>query len=272
MSSMTVKQLVKAGLPREKLCYVLPALDAGFEPRRITIGIATKLYSDGRKREALLTRLAKEMDLSSFHFEIFGTGWEQVAGVLRGGGATVSLAAGTEDAAVDYLHIKQRTPHFDYYLYLGLDEGSLGTLDALAAGVKTIITPQGFHVDLPHAITHPFLDYDDLRAVFEGLRDDREARIQSVKGLTWPIYAERHAFIWRAILDGRAGELPRLLGQESLESLGGNAATQNRLMRIERRRLWLRSLKRRIPRWRATIGTHLRRILPAAVGRHLFRS
>ena len=97
MSSMTVKQLVKDGLDRDKLCYVLPALDSGLEPRRIIIGLTTKLYPDGRKREALLVRLALEMDLSAFHFEIYGAGWESVTPVLEKAGALVRASDDRRD-------------------------------------------------------------------------------------------------------------------------------------------------------------------------------
>lgn len=270
MSSMTVKQLVNDGLPRVKMCYILPAFD-GLEPKRIVIGLTTKIYPDGRKREHLLERLAQEMNLSAFHFDIYGTGWEQMAEVLRKGGATVSVTVDTDDAVADYERIKQGIRGFDYYLYIGLDEGSMGTLDALAAGVKTIVTPQGFHVDLPHGITHPFWEYDELRAIFEQIRDDRDARISGVKDLTWRRYAERHLFVWKTMVDGRSTELPMLLGQESLEPLAANSVDQTAHMKSERRRLFWRTLVRyHLPRWRTRIGLILRRCLPSGLRKRIF--
>lgn len=270
MSSMTVKQLVNDGLPREKMCYVLPAFD-GVEPRRIVIGLTTRIYPDGRKREYLLERLAMEMDLSAFHFDIYGAGWERMAEVLRKGGATVAVTVDSDDGAADYRRIMEGIQGFDYYLYLGLDEGSMGTLDALAAGVKTIVTPQGFHVDLPHGITHPFWDYEQLRLVFESIRDDRDGRILGVKDLTWRRYAERHRFIWQAMLDGRAADLPALLGQETLAPLGGYAADQDAHMHSEKRRLFWRSLWRyHLPRWRSRLGGWLRGLLPLGLRRRIF--
>src|SRR5213079_3455186 len=53
MSSHQVEFLVAQGLPRASLCHVLPAHDNRVKPRRIRIGIATRLYPDGRKREDL---------------------------------------------------------------------------------------------------------------------------------------------------------------------------------------------------------------------------
>ena len=273
MSSMTVKQLVLSGLPRAKMCYVLPAFDGGLEPRRIVVGLTTKIYPEGRKREDLLVRLAKEMNLSSFHFEIFGSGWESVVEVLRVSGATVLLHVDGADPISDYRLMKERIPHFDYYLYTGLDEGSMGTLDALAAGVKTIVTSQGFHVDLPHGITHPFWDYQELRAVFEGIREERNSRVRAVEKLTWRRYAERHLLIWQTMIDGRTGELPQLLGQESLAPLGGYGGDMDAHMASERRRLWFRTLRRyKLPLIKPAIKRILKKMLPKGITNYLSRS
>ena len=273
MSSMTAKQLVNDGLPRDKIVYVLPAHDGGIAPRRLVVGLTTRLYSDGRKREALLVRLARDMDLSAFHFEVFGTGWEATARTLRQAGALVTVTSDANDALNDYQRIRERIPHFDYYLYTGLDEGSMGTLDALSAGVKTIVTPQGYHVDLPHAITHPFWTYEQLRAVFESIREERSQRTQAVENLTWRKYAESHLVIWQAMLSGRAAALPQLLGQESLAPLGGCCKDQDGHMRSERRRLRLRTLRRySVTQANWAIRRWLKRSLPKVVTRRLSRS
>lgn len=268
MSTMTVKQLLNEGVPREKLCYVLPALDEGIKPRRIVIGLTTKLYPDGRKRESLLLRLAQEMDLSDFQFDIYGSGWEEVARTLRNAGAAVEL--GPEDLPYDA--IREKVRHFDYYLYMGLDEGSLGTLDALAAGVKTIVTPQGFHVDLPHGITHPFWHYEELHKVFEEIRDERNSRVHGVAPLTWKRYAEKHLSIWDLMAAGRQAEVTPMLGQESLEPLGGYSENMEEHMADERKRLYARSVQRyKIPRLKSAVAAKLRQWFPR-FSRHLFRN
>lgn len=150
MSSNTVEDLVKWGVPREKLCYISPAIDGLLEPRRVVIGLTTNLYDDGRKREDLLVYLTEHMNLGYFTFRIMGKGWERVIPKLEGAGARVEYFPGTEDFQNDYQQILKEISRFDYYLYMGLDEGSMGFLDALAAGVPTIVTPQGFHLDIPH--------------------------------------------------------------------------------------------------------------------------
>jgi hypothetical protein len=214
MSQMSVNQLVEAGIPRECLCYISPAHDGLVKPRRIRIGITSNLYDDGRKRESLLAKLAAENDLSEFEFEIFGQGWQRMAECLRASGASVTLRAGTNDYQGDYETILRRIPEFDYYLYTGLDEGSLGTLDALAAGIPTITTPQGFHLDVPDCITYPFVSYRELRNAFDEIAKERRRRTASVAGLTWLEYARKHLQVWGALLNKSRADIPRILRQE----------------------------------------------------------
>ncbi|MBO9696397.1 MAG: hypothetical protein J7499_09370 [Sphingopyxis sp.] len=211
LSSHTCDMLVAAAVEEEALAFVVPGHDFAATPRRIVIGLTTRLYADGRKREFMLVDLARSMRLDGFRFEIFGLGWEDVIPKLEQAGAEVAYWPGTDDYRGDYVEMMSRVPGFDYYVYLGRDEGSLGTLDALAAGVKTIVTPQGFHVDLPGGITHPVWSQDDLETVFREIAAEAERRAASVAGLSWAAYAEGHAIVWHAILDGRKGEIAELL-------------------------------------------------------------
>jgi len=152
------------------------------------------------------------MSLDPFHFDIFGKGWDRIVPMLEQAGATVAYRPGSDNYTSDYQEMIAAIPNFDYYLYLGRDEGSLGTLDALAAGVKTIVTPQGFHVDLPNGITHSIWTDSDLRDVFDEIAHDRQLRIDAVSGLSWLRYAEAHAIIWRAIVAGQQDKVETFLG------------------------------------------------------------
>ena len=202
MSSETMRLLLSHGCPSRSVYFIRPAHDGLIKPRRIAIGITSRIYSDGRKREALLVEVANLMDLSPFTFRIFGKGWEQTIAALEAAGALVEYFGETDDFRKDYEVLQSSIPLFDYYLYLGLDEGSLGTLDALAAGVPTIVTPQGFHLDLSGGITHPVVTADELMSVLAGLAQARDMRVASVSELTWATYARAHVALWNSILNG----------------------------------------------------------------------
>lgn len=261
MSSDTMRQLQQHGCKPPSLYYISPAHDGGIQPRRIVIGITSRVYPDGRKREAVLQEVAQRMDLSALEFRIFGLGWEATNEVLRAAGAQVEYFGETDDFRKDYDTLQAAIPHFDYYLYLGMDEGSLGTLDALAAGVATIVTPQGFHLDLPGGIAHPVVSADDLHGVFSQIALSRAQRIASVSDLSWARYAQRHADLWRAMLERRSlPDLPRheAQGSAALEAAEAFRRRQNMVNALSPRRMVsalshlpvLKSLRRAIDRRR----------------------
>lgn len=211
MSPHAATELAGFGVPGERLWHVLPAIDTPLAPRRVIVGITTRVYDDGRKREKFLVRLARDMRLDAFHFRIFGAGWEAIVPELRDAGAEVELDAGTEDWQGDYARMQAAIPGFDYYLYTGMDEGSLGTLDAASAGVKTIVTAQGFHMSIPGGIDHPFVTYEEMRDVFAAIAAKREARTVAYGEWSWAGYAREHAAVWQAMLQHRGAPVPREL-------------------------------------------------------------
>jgi hypothetical protein len=211
LSRQMMADLVQRGLPPEKLCYILPAHDGQVALRRIVIGITSRMYGDGRKREWLLVKLAKTMRLDAFHFVILGQGWDTIITHLLAAGATIDYDPGTDDYVADYQRVQERLPTFDYYLYTGMDEGSMGFLDALAAGVSTIVTPQGFHLDVTDGITHPFVSFAELLQVFETIGHKCRRLNESVRHLTWGEYARQHVVVWRALMKGQRHRIPALL-------------------------------------------------------------
>jgi len=204
MSRMMVEQLVALGAPRDKLCFISPAHDGLVKPKRIVVGITTQIRPDGAKRESILVEVAKKTHLGNFHFEIIGPNWQRVIPILKAAGATVNYNEGhyTKSNESHLALVVDALTRFDYYLYMGWDEGSMGILDALAAGIPTIATPQGFHLDIESGITHPFIDSKDLHEIFMRLGNERQSRIDGVKHLTWDEYARKHAAVWHAIVGG----------------------------------------------------------------------
>ena len=72
----------------------------------------------------------------------------------------------------------------------------MGFLDALSAGVKTIVTPQGFHLDVEKGIDYSCRTIDQFTNVLYDLQYEREKRIASVADWTWENYAKKHMEVW----------------------------------------------------------------------------
>lgn len=215
MSFETVHRLWRFGVPRQNLCFVTPAHDGVMKPRRTLVGLTTRLYPDGRKREHLLAELAEDLSPDDFRFAIMGSGWEEIVAGLRGRGFEVDYLDRFEPGAYRAL-----IPSLDYFLYLGQDEGSIGFLDALAAGVPTIVTPQGFHLDVPGGITHSFNDLADLRRIFADIVLPKRKRVEGASALTWSAYARSHLLVWEYLLARKSGHEPAPALLDELDGLG----------------------------------------------------
>ena len=199
LSSKHMEDLIHAGIPSNKLCYVNPSHDGIIAPKKLHIGITTRAYMpDPCKREWMLEELTNRIDPVDFSFSIMGSGWDAIVQTLRHREFGVAYYCN-----FNLEQYRAIVPTFDYYLYLGWDEGSMGLLDALHAGVKTIATSQGFHLDIKGGLTHPIDNLDSLVSVFVGIAQEKNARTNSVRELTWPHYARKHLEIWEYLLSGQ---------------------------------------------------------------------
>jgi len=215
MSYEAVQRLAHFAVPREKLCFITPAHDGVMKPRKTLVGLTTRVYPDGCKRELLLQELAELVSPEEFRFAIMGSGWDNIVAGMRQRGFEVDYFDRFSYSAYCTL-----MPSLDYYLYLGRDEGSMGFLDALAAGVPTIVTRQGFHLDVPDGISYPFDDMSELQAVFSDIADLKRKRVQAVSTLTWSRYARQHLLVWEHLLCRMNGkQTPATLSRE-LSGLG----------------------------------------------------
>ena len=86
---------------------------------------------------------------------------------------------------------------------MGMDEGQMGFVDALAAGIKTIVTAQGYHLDVPNAIVHPFTNYEELESILLSLEQEKKKLTKSVSTWNWIDYTKKHVEIWNYLLDSR---------------------------------------------------------------------
>jgi L-rhamnose mutarotase len=198
MSRETMIHLAKMGIENSKLCYINPAHDGILPIKKIIIGIASRVYSDGRKNEHYLNKLSKTLDPIYFKFKIFGGGWESQVECLEEFGFETEY---TDN--FNYEKYLQFIPSLDYYLYMGTDEGQMGFVDALSSGIKTIVVPQGYHLDANNGITHPFTTYNELENILLQLQREKETLVSSVSTWNWLDYTKKHLEIWQYLLDNK---------------------------------------------------------------------
>lgn len=183
MSDDTKDKLINMGFDSKKLTTVLPAHD-GLPRRHQIVAILTNVYPDGCKRAEMFTELAKTLDNNQWAFRIMGSGWEDILTDLVAKGLQCDYFP--EFNTVVHQQILESS---DYCLYFGMDEGSMGLLDAKNAGLKLIAPNVGFNIDI--GIDYPFETQEELNTIFA------ELNYNEVKDWTWAGYVAEHLKIWK---------------------------------------------------------------------------
>lgn len=195
MSRETMERLASYGVPREKLCYINPAQDGVIKPKKYVLGITHKTHNDHRKNVNILVDLCKELNPDYFMFKIMGSGWDNIVSAIRDMGFQTDYYN-----EFDYEEYTKLMPTLDYYLFWGFDEGSMGYLDALRAGVETIVTPQGYHLDVKDGISYACRTTEDFIEVLLNLQQKRCRLVKSVEEWTWGNYVNKHIEVWNYLL------------------------------------------------------------------------
>lgn len=204
MSKETRDRLIACGVKPNRICYINPAQDGEITPKKITLGFTYRTYPDNRKRDDIIVDACEGIDPNVFRFSIMGAGWDEIITRLKEKGFEVEYYP-----EFDKKKYNELMPSFDYYCYFGFDEGSMGYLDAMAAGIGTIITPQGYHLDSGIEITYPVSTVDDIRNALLDIQAKREKHLNFVKTWTWENYTKKHIELWKYVL--RNEELSVLL-------------------------------------------------------------
>lgn len=195
MSKETKERLIANGVRADRICYINPAQDGQISPRKVVLGFTHRVYNDSRKRDDMVLDVCKEIDPEVFSFKIMGSGWESIVSNMIQMGFEVEYYPEFDKGKYNELMLS-----LDYYCYFGFDEGSMGFLDAMAAGVGTIITPQGYHLDTEVEITYPVETLSDIVNALKEIEYKRHKYISFAKSWTWKSYTDKHIEIWKYML------------------------------------------------------------------------
>lgn len=198
MSLETRNRMLAAGVPANKICYINPAQDGQIMPKKISLGFTHRVYDDNRKRESMLIDICKEINPAIFKFVIMGSGWDAIINEIKSMGFEVDYYSEFDKKKYNELII-----NLDYYCYFGTDEGSMGYLDAVAAGIGTIVTPQGYHLDTALPITYPVNTVDDIVNVLKEISKKKEQSLKFIQSWTWENYTLKHLEIWEYIVGAK---------------------------------------------------------------------
>lgn len=195
MSLETHEKLIASGVRRNRLCYINPAQDGQLKPKKISLGFTYMVHNDCRKRDDILVDICREISPDIFRFIIMGAGWDNIIEKIKEMGFEVEYYSNFDKEKYNELMLR-----LDYYCYFGFDEGSMGFLDAMAAGVGTIVTPQGYHLDTEVDITYPVRTFSEIVNALHEIEGKRKKYIDFANTWTWKNYTLKHIEIWKYML------------------------------------------------------------------------
>ena len=155
MSPEDAEFLIELGFEKEKVFgRVLPVRNTYVKP--ISIGIFSACYPDGRKNEKWLLDFCDENDEAKLvNFVFVGSGWQNVVNQMASKGVSFEWHCVSRSLPYEYTFQQNKLSSLNYYIYMGMDGGAMGTYDAYAQDVPLCVTFDGFHKAIPK-IEYPF--------------------------------------------------------------------------------------------------------------------
>lgn len=118
--------------------------------RPLSIGIFSSCYPDYRKNEGWLLDFCKNnTDARLINFVFIGSGWDSFVKQLGDCGCSFEWHCVSRSLPYEYFFQQLKLQSLDYYLYMGMDGGAMGTYDAYAMSVPLLVSDDGYHKDIP---------------------------------------------------------------------------------------------------------------------------
>lgn len=149
MSPEDAEFLIELGFDEKKVFgRSLPVRNNYIKP--LAIGIFSSCYRDGVKNEKWLIEYCKTHDCAQLaNFIFIGRDWDNVVKTLNEYGCSSTWYNITRKLPYEYQYQQSLLSQLDYYIYMGMDGGAMGTYDAYAQCVKLCVTYDGFHKSIP---------------------------------------------------------------------------------------------------------------------------
>lgn len=175
---------------------LLIGTDLAENDTKMRIGMFSNCYADGRKNEKWLARLAQEESLKDCDFVFIGTGWKKIGDKLKASGAQVELYDDIHRPYPPYSEFPSFYNSLDLYIYLGFDEGAMGSIDAYVLGTKLLISRQGYHEEFDLDDASFFSNYDEFKGKFVQILNVHRMHQENIKKWSWSNCAENLLKHW----------------------------------------------------------------------------
>lgn len=214
MSPEDAEYMIELGFdPKKVYGKTLPIRNTYIRP--ISIGIFSACYSDGRKNEKWLLDFCKSnKNANLVNFVFVGQGWGKVCEELEALKCTYEWHNVSRSLPYEYQFQQNKLAGLNYYIYMGMDGGAMGSYDAYAQDVPLCVTFDGFHKGIPD-LDFTFDDEDSFIKQMNAIVSKHARRIDFFKSNTADNYVDWLVKVWN-------GQEPDEISEQDKQCIGYN--------------------------------------------------
>ena len=80
----------------------------------------------------------------------------------------------------EYVFQQNKLNNLDYYFYLGMDGGAMGSYDAYAYGKRLIISDNCYHKEIPN-VDYPVKNFSEFKSVMDKICEKHNQKLNFLK-------------------------------------------------------------------------------------------
>lgn len=196
MSPEDAQFLIELGFDSKRVYgRTLPIRDAYVKP--LTIGVFSACYSYYTvKNEHWLLEYCKTKPNAKYVDWIFiGSGWSKITPSLEQMKQSFEWHNIARNMPYEYRFQQEKLSSLNYYIYMGMDGGAMGTYDAYAMDVPLCVTYDGFHKSIPD-VEYSFDDKTSFFTQLDVIIDKHVRRLDFFRTHTPENYAKWALDVW----------------------------------------------------------------------------
>lgn len=194
MSEEDAKFLEELGFNKNSVFGLnLPVRNKYIKP--MTLAIFSNCYSDNRKNEKWIIDFCKSnTDCNLLNFLLIGHGWESVGIQLNSLGSSFVWYSISREMPSEYFYQQLSLLQADYYLYMGMDGGAMGSYDAYALGLRLCISDDGYHKAIPD-VEMTFNTQEEFEECLYKILEKQKLKIQFFNNQSPDNYVKRLIYV-----------------------------------------------------------------------------
>jgi len=168
--------LIQLGFDKKKTFgLTLPVRNNFVKP--LSLGIFSSYYEDGRKNEKwLLDFLKNHKDSRYLNFVFIGPNWGKFINKLEKINISFEWHFTSNLMPYEYDFQKNKLSNLDYYFYIGMDGGAMGSYDGYAYGNKLLITDNCYHKEIPN-VDYLINNYEEFFQILKKISKTQKEKI-----------------------------------------------------------------------------------------------